>query len=130
MTVTIGQKTNTSLRNHGSEMRDIAIVGFSCRFGGDATNSSQFWEMLCNSQGIRTPELLDLRPTEMISQRHIRRPVVLTMTAAFLGTAHTPGTICDKMFIRLMRASSISRGKRLKQQIHLNGCEHWVSIWC
>ena len=30
--------------------QDVAIVGLSCRFSGDATNADGFWEMLCNGK--------------------------------------------------------------------------------
>lgn len=29
----------------------LAIVGLSCRLGGDATNPSKFWDMLKNGRG-------------------------------------------------------------------------------
>lgn len=30
--------------------QDVAIVGLSCRFSGDATSADGFWEMLCGAK--------------------------------------------------------------------------------
>ncbi|KAM0800892.1 putative polyketide synthase [Usnea florida] len=43
--------TSVDAQTHGGEHRqDIAIIGLSCRFGGDATDAGRLWDMLCEGR--------------------------------------------------------------------------------
>lgn len=49
----------TSSSNHDSHRTPsappIAIVGMSCKFGGDATDASKFWDLCCAGKDSWTP---------------------------------------------------------------------------
>lgn len=37
--------------NDVEHQQDTAIIGLSCRFGGDATDAARFWDLLCEGRG-------------------------------------------------------------------------------
>ncbi|KAI0124108.1 hypothetical protein BJ170DRAFT_735829 [Xylariales sp. AK1849] len=39
---------------NASQRQDIAIVGFSCRFGGDAQDTEGFWDLLCDGRAAHS----------------------------------------------------------------------------
>jgi hypothetical protein len=74
----LSEHESSQYGGHGS-VEPIAIIGMSCRLGGDATDTSSLWDMLKSGRTAWTPG-----PGKRFNMEAFQDP-----------TSHRPGTVSD-----------------------------------